>query len=277
MQGAQRAIKYFALALAALLVVTIVSGIIGGLSFLGMIVWGDEVAWNGVSSEWTSVDYSAERITRLDVNVKATTVKIQQVKEGEPVRVETNNEYITTWVDGSKLTVVEKSHGIFGWGGTGDVVIYVREGAKFEEVEINGGAGKMDIEKLVVEELKLELGAGKTSIDELIVTKKAEIEGGAGMVEIGDGELHDLDFTIGAGKASVRAKVTGRGKVDSGVGKTELTLLGREGDYRVAIDKGIGSVTFNGMSLSDGQTVGNGSTSISVKSGVGAVEIKTTD
>lgn len=274
MQGAQRAIKYFALALAGLLIVTIIAGIFGGLSFVGMLVWGDETGWNGVSGEWTSVDYTAEKITRLDVNVKATAVKIQQVAEGEPVRVETNNEYITTWVEGSTLNVVEKSHGIFGWGGTGDLVIYVREGVRFDDVEIVVGAGKMNIEKLTARELKLDLGAGKTTIDELVVTEKAEIEGGAGMMKISDGELRNLDLEIGAGKAEVRAKVTGSGKVDTGVGKTDLTLLGREGDYKIAIDKGIGSVTLDGVALSDGQTVGSGATRIDVKSGVGAVEIK---
>lgn len=274
MQGAQRAIKYFALALAALLVVTIISGIIGGLSFVGMLVWGDEVKWNGISSEWTSVDYTAEKITRLDINVKATTVKVQEVSEGESVRVETNNEYITTWVDGSKLNVVEKSHGVFGWGGTGDLVIYVRKGVKFDEVELVIGAGKLDIEKLTTKNLKLDLGAGKTEIRELVVTERAEIEGGAGMVKINDGELRNLDLGIGAGKAEVRAKVTGNAKVSSGVGKTDLTLVGRESDYKFTIDKGIGSVTLDGMSLSDGQTVGDGATRIDVKSGVGAVEIK---
>lgn len=274
MQGAQRAIKYFALALAALLIVTIISGIVGGLSFVGMLVWGDEVRWDGISSEWTSVDYTAEKITRLDINVKATTVKVQEVSEGEPVRVETNNEYITTWVDGSKLNVVEKSHGVFGWGGMGDLVIYVRKGVKFDEVEIVVGAGKMDIEELTTKNLKLDLGAGKTTINELVVTEKAEVEGGAGLVEIRGGELRNLDLDLGAGKAEVRAKVTGSGKVTSGVGKTDLTLLGREGDYKIAIDKGIGSVTLDGMSLSDGQTVGDGATRIDVKSGVGAVEIK---
>lgn len=274
MQGAQRAIKYFALALAGLLIVTIIAGILGGLSFVGMLVWDDETGWNGISSDWTSVDYTEEKITRLDINVKATTVKIQEVAEGEPVRVETNNEYITTWVDGSKLNVVEKSHGIFGWGGTGDLVIYVREGVKFDEVEIVVGAGKMDVEKLTTKELKLDLGAGKTTINELIVTERAEIEGGAGMMEINDGELRNLDLEIGAGKAEVRAKVSGSGRVDTGVGKTDLTLLGREGDYKIAIDKGIGSVTLDGMSLSDGQIVGSGATRIDVKSGVGAVDIK---
>lgn len=273
MKGAQKVIKWFALALAVLLIVTIFSGIIGGLSFVGMMVWGDEISWNG-NSEWVNTEFSGKEMTRLDVNVKATAVRIRTVKEGEPVRIETNNEYITSWVDGSTLNVVEKSHGFFGWGGTGDLVIYVREDTTFDSVEIEIGAGTLDVERLEARDLKLNLGAGKTAIDELFATRRAEIDGGAGVVEIRGGELHDLDLDLGAGKAELRARVVGNGRVTTGVGKTELTLIGREGDYRLRIDKGIGSVTLDGRSLSDGESVGNGTTLIEIDSGVGAVEMK---
>jgi hypothetical protein len=273
MKGAQKVIKWFALALAALLIVTIFSGIIGGLSFVGMMVWGDEISWNG-NSEWVNTEFSGKEMTRLDVNVKATAVRIRTAKEGESVRIETNNEYITSWVDGSTLNVVEKSHGFFGWGGTGDLVIYVREDTVFDSVEIEIGAGTLDVERLEARDLKLNLGAGKTAIDELVATRRAEIDGGAGVVEIRGGELHDLDLDLGAGKAELRARVVGNGRVTAGVGKTELTLIGREEDYRLRIDKGIGSVTLDGRSLSDGESVGSGTTLIEIDSGVGAVEMK---
>lgn len=273
MKGAQKVIKWFALALAALLIVTIFSGIIGGLSFVGMMVWGDEISWNG-NSEWVNTEFSGKEMTRLDVSVKATAVRIRTAKEGEPVRIETNNEYITSWVDGSTLNVVEKSYGFFGWGGTGDLVIYVREDTAFDSVEIEIGAGTLDVERLEARDLKLNLGAGKTAIDELVATRRAEIDGGAGVVEIRGGELHDLDLDLGAGKAELRARVVRNGRVTAGVGKTELTLIGREEDYRLRIDKGIGSVTLDGRSLADGESVGSGTTLIEIDSGVGAVEMK---
>lgn len=237
------------------------------------MVWGDEISWNG-SSEWVNTEFSGKEMMRLDVSVKATAVRIRTAKEGEPVRIETNNEYITSWVDGSTLNVVEKSHGFFGWGGTGDLVIYVREDTTFDSVEIEIGAGTLDVERLEAKDLKLNLGAGKTAIDELIATRRAEIDGGAGVVEIRGGELHDLDLDLGAGKAELRARVVGNGRVTAGVGKTELTLIGREEDYRLRIDKGIGSVTLDGRSLSDGESVGSGATLIEIDSGVGAVEMK---
>lgn len=272
MKGAQKAIKYFAMALAALLVVTIFAGIVGGLSFVGMAVWGDETGSFG-NSEWTDAGVSGE-VSELDVNVKATNVKIRRSTEGDPVRVETNNEHITSWVEGKRVNVVEKSHGFFGWGGTGELVIWVREDVKLREARIEMGAGSLTIDELEARELKLDLGAGKTYIENLKVTEKAKIESGAGLVEIRSGELHGLELDLGAGKTAVRARLIGDAKVNAGVGKTELTLIGRREDYKFEINKGLGSVTLDGEDLRDGAFVGTGETRVDIDSGVGAVEIK---
>lgn len=272
MKGAQKAIKYFALALSALLIVTIFAGIVGGLSFVGMMVWGDEAGF-GENSSWTNTDVT-EEVVELDVNVKATSLKIRRSSEGEAVRIDTNNDRITSWVDGRRLNIVEKSHGFFGWGGTGELVIYVRDDVRFEKVKIEAGAGSLTIGALETRELDLDLGAGKTSIESLKVTERTKIESGAGLVEVKSGELHGLDLDLGAGKTELRARLVGNARVNAGVGKTELTLMGRRDDYRFDIDKGLGSVTLDGEDLRDGASVGTGDTRIDIDSGVGAVEIR---
>ncbi len=277
MRGAQRVIKYFALALAAVLILAIISVMIGVVSLLGTIVWGERIAWDGSTNRPTwGVDYDDEAIVKnLDINVKATSVKIRTVTEGEPVKVETNNEYITTWVGENTLNIVEKSHGFFGWGGEGELVINVRQDVIFDQVKLVAGAGVLNIEKMTAKDLELDLGAGKTFVDNLIVSTRARIKGGAGMIEIKKAELNNLDIDLGAGKAALKAKLKGSNKIESGVGKTELTLLGEEKDYKFTIDKGIGSVTLNGVSLGDGALVGSGEARVDIDSGVGAVEIKT--
>lgn len=59
------------------------------------------------------------------------------------------------------------------------------------------------------------------------------------------------------------------------MGKLELRLIGAEVDYMLAIDKGIGSVNYNGKNLADDTREGNGVNKVEIKSGVGAVEIQT--
>ncbi len=275
MRGAQKVIKAFALALAVFLIVSMGVALIGGISFLVALSGGDEVDF-GNSGTWVGEEFEENTVRRLELNVKATNVKFRIAEVDEPVRVETNNEYIMTGVDGDRLYVIEKSHGIFGWGGTGEVVVYVRKGTKFDEVDVEAGAGTLSIEVLETKRLKLELGAGKTRIEKLVASENVEIDGGAGLLEIAGGELRNARIELGAGKADITARLGGHSKVKSGVGRLELELVGKESDYRLLIDKGLGSVEYNGRGVSDGERIGDGTDVVDINSGVGSVDIRVT-
>lgn len=278
MRGAQKVIKAFALALAVFLIVSMGVALIGGVSFLIALSGGDDANF-GDSGTWVGEEYEKSTVRKLEMNVKATNVKFRMVDEGDLVRVETNNEYVTTWVDeeSGKLNVVEKSHGIFGWGGVGEVVVYVRDGMRFDEVEVEVGAGTLSIEKLETRKLKLELGAGKTRIENLVVSESAQIDGGAGVLEIRQGKIRNAQIELGAGKADIEAQLAGHSKVDSGVGKLDLNLVGREIDYKLIVDKGLGSIEYNGRKVADGERIGDGDNVVDIDSGVGAVEIRTVE
>lgn len=274
MRTAQKLIKFFAIALAIFLIITMFTVLVGGVSFLGVVVGGEDWNWNN-SGEWVTDEFAEQKVTKLSMSVKATNVRIKVTDSGEPVRVETNNEHIETWVDegAQKLNVVEKSHGFLGLGGVGEVVVYVREGFRLDDVEIGVGAGTLDIEKLETRELDLDLGAGRTRIEELRATDNVSIHGGAGVLEIRQGELRDARIDLGAGKADIRTRLRGHSKVEAGVGRLDLELLGRQSDYRIKIDKGLGSVRLDGQKMEDNAVAGDGNDVVEVESGVGAVEI----
>lgn len=274
MRTVQILIKTFALCLAGVIIVTIVASVIGAVSLVGVLTGADENTPGEMSTVWQGEGGMVNRVTDLDVNVGATTVYIYESQDDKTVRIETNNEHINSWQDGNTLHVVEKSHlylsSLFS---DGDLVVYVPVGMKFDEVEINAGAGTLKIEKMVTNKLDLKLGAGKTSIDELEVKEEARIDGGAGLTEIKNGDLNNLDLELGAGKAEVKAKLSGNNKIHSGAGKLELDLIGREADYKLMLDKGIGSVKVNGESQKDDTIYGQGKNLVEIESGVGAVEI----
>ena len=279
MRNAQKLIKAFALLLATLIIVGIFTAIIGGVSFLAAVTGAEIGGWVSDSSAWTSESYESQMVHELEMSVKATSVKFRLVDDGEPVRVETNNEYVTTWIDmdGRRLNVVEKSHGLFGWGGKGEVIVYVRKNVSFEKVKLEVGAGELDIEKLDAWVLDLDLGAGRTEIRALKVSERATIDGGAGYLAIKQAEMQNAHLELGVGKAEIEAKLRGESKIDSGVGKVELKLVGREQDYSVEVDKGLGSIELNGEKLGDGSVWGTGKNRVDIDSGVGAEEIKVTE
>lgn len=274
MRTAQHLIKALAIALATFIILGMFTALVGGVTFLVSLTGGESWQWSGQSNNWTSSDVAEQQIKSLDLNVKATNVRLRQADDGELVRIETNNEYISSWTSDGVLNVVEKSHGLLGWGGTGEVVVYLRKDARLENVKLEIGAGSLTIEKLDAKWIDLNLGAGRTEISSIKVTDGAKIDGGAGVLVIQDGDLRDARIDLGAGKAEITAKLTGHSKVDSGVGKVELNLSGNEKEYTIKVDKGLGSVTLNGTKLSDNAVWGSGSNDIEIESGVGAVEIK---
>lgn len=262
-------IKAFAITLAAMIILTLFTGLCTGFSVIGWI-FGDNTS---SSQNWTSEDYK-EEVTKLEISVKATSLKFRQSKDEEAVRVETNNEYVSSWTDQNGLHVIEKSHGILGFGGTGEVVIYVRESYVFDEVEISVGAGALEVANLETKSLKLDLGAGKSEIKKLKVYDGAKIDGGAGSLSIDNGEVKNAQISIGAGKADLALKLDGDNKIECGVGKLDLELLWQKDGYKLEIDKGLGSVKVDGQSVTDGERLGDGKVHVEIESGVGAVEIK---
>lgn len=277
MNTAQKIIKGFAIGLAIFIMVSIAGVILSAVGTLGLIseglerdnpMMGEKVELLGDKSE-------NQTVKRLDVSVKATRVWVKPVDAG--VSYQTNNDHIDVWEENGTIHVVERSHGLFGFGGTGELTIYVDNKIELEEVKFEVGAGTLTVQNLMAKRVDLELGAGKTEIERLSASERLRIDGGAGLLEVKDGKAKNAEIKIGAGKADLRVELVGDSKIDSGVGKVELDLIGNEADYRLEIDKGLGSVSYNGRSLEDDAREGNGDNRVKIDSGVGAVEIRTVE
>lgn len=275
MNTAQKIIKGFAIGLAVFIMVSIAAVVLSAVGTLELISDGFE---RGSSVTGETIDLvkgdEVSNVKRLDISVKATRVWVKSVNSGG-VRAQTNNEYIEKWEENGTLHIVEKSHGVFGFGGTGELTIYLDSTLELEEVKLEIGAGTLTAQDLAAKRIDLELGAGKTEIDHLSASEGLRIDGGAGLLEVKGGKAKNAEIEIGAGKAELRLELIGNSRVESGVGKLELRLIGAEADYMLAIDKGIGSVSYNGKSLADDVREGNGANRVEIKSGVGAVEIQT--
>lgn len=276
MNTAQRIIKGFAIGLAVLIMVSIAGVVLSAVGTLGLISDGFERdnPTMGETVEVVDKDDKNSIVKRLDVSVKATRVWVKSMTDAG-VKYQTNNDHIDVWEDDGTVHVVERSHGVFGFGGTGELTIYLNDTTELEEAKFEVGAGTLTVQNLVAKRIDLELGAGRTEIDYLSASERLRIDGGAGLLMVKDGKARDAEIEIGAGKAELQLELKGDSKVDSGVGKLELRLIGTEGDHQLAVDKGIGSVTYNGKSLADDAKEGDGASKVKINSGVGAVEIQT--
>lgn len=260
MSETQKIIKYFGVALAVLLIFSIISGIMSTLSFLV-----------GFSKD---KDDKTERFLNAYEEVKALKIEVISsniiIKNSPIFKVESSSKYIEYQQQGSTLNIKEKK--LKSFNKAYDLIIYLPDD-KLEQVVIENGAGQVKIEKLITNNLNLNLGAGKATINQLVVSNNTKINSGAGEVIITDGNLNNLDLDMGVGKVTITTKLTGDNKIDHGIGAFELNLIGSSKDYRFEIDKGLGEVIAFGQNIKDDTTLGEGSNLVEIDSGIGQVMV----
>ena len=269
MTSAQKIIKYLALCLATFLIFLIISSLLGvfySVSKILDIQKDNEVTMDKMST----VNFKTDDISSLDINLLFTNLII---KQGNNLHVETNNEKVHFDEENNSLKIKEDSRNWLSQNNKGDLILYLPENSQFKTVEIQVGAGKIQIENLVTDFLSLELGAGETSIQRLNVSENCKIESGAGKVSLLDGRIKNLELELGVGKFELTSSLLGSNKINAGIGSLELNLLGNKKDYLIKADKGIGTIHVDEAVVSDDSTIGTGENTIKIDGGIGNIDV----
>lgn len=268
MNTAQKIIKYCAEAFALFLAVTIISSIvIAGykiLSTVGLITTENE------NIETKIISKQDDEIVSLKININNTNVEI---KEGNKLEISTNNNDLTYENEEGNIDITSKGLNVYNAANNYKLIITIPNKTILTSTDMTIGAGKINIETLNSNKLYMDLGASKITIDKLNVSNYAKINGGAGKITIKDGNLNNADLDLGVGKSDITCDITGDSSIDTGVGSLKLNLLRHKEDYTFIIEKGVGSITFNGENIDDDVTIGSGINTLEIDAGVGKVEI----
>ncbi len=208
-------------------------------------------------------------IHSLDIRISAADFKIQH---GDEISVESNLKYLSVSEKDGVLTIVDEEKNYNDSDAM--LTLYVPNDMVFDEVDITTGAAKMTVGTLSANSLKLKLGAGDVQIESLNASSDADIEGGVGQITIASGTLNDLTLKMGMGELNLSAAVLGESDLKFGVGESNVTLIGSKDDYKVDIEKGLGSITVDGKTVTDYGSSGNGQNHIEIEGGIGAINLK---
>lgn len=215
--------------------------------------------------------YEAEsEIRSLDIQLGAADFSIVA---GDAVKLETNLKYLSVSEKNGVLKLVdEKTVGVTYDGPV--LKLYLPADMVFEQVSISTGAARLTAESLSAEVLKLKLGAGAVEIASLNAAEYADVEGGAGKVTVKGGKINNLELDMGVGELNLTAQLLGQSDLTFGVGKSDVTLLGNRDDYKLEVEKALGTVTVDGEVIQEFTTTGTGENRVQIEGGVGAVNLK---
>lgn len=259
----QKIIKYLAMAFAIFLSISIITGICGALFTVANLF--------GANTEEETVNHTiGTDFTSISINLSAAELEIRM---GDKFDVETNHKHLKC-EEKDDILKISETKPIFALHPRGmKVILTVPKDKIFDYVDINTGAGSVAIDELSSNMLDIELGAGELRAGKLVAVYKSEIDGGAGSVTISDGHLSNADIDMGVGELNLTSKLSGKSSIDDGVGETNLVLIGKEDDYKIKLDKGIGEAWIAGRKMSDDSVYGAGENNIEIDGGVGELNI----
>ena len=275
MTTTQKIIKYLAIAFALFLVISIFS-IIFGLSREIISSINSDKKDSELLEEYTTISNNVNNIESFKIDISNDDIEI---KKGEKFEVKTNDPDVKFYHENSIVKI--KSDKTFSWhlsnSSRGTIIIYLPNEFNISELDLNLGAGKIDIDKLFVETLLMDLGAGTMTAKEINVYEKAAINGGAGNININSGTINNLNLKLGAGNASIQSDLTGSNTLTTGVGKLNLGLSRSKDNYRFDINKGLGNIILNDFDVSEDTLIGDGETKIKINGAVGNIIINTSN
>ena len=275
MTTTQKIIKYLAIAFALFLVISIFSIIFGLCREIISSINSDKKD-SKLLEEYTTISNNVNNIESFKIDISNDDIEI---KEGEKFEVKTNDPDVKFYHENSKVKI--KTDKTFSWhlsnSSRGTIIIYLPNEFNISELDLNLGAGKIDIDKIFVEILLMDLGAGTMTAKEINVYEKATINGGAGNINIYSGTINNLNLKLGAGNASIESDLTGSNTLTTGVGKLNLGLSRSKDNYKFDISKGLGNIILNDFDVSEDILIGDGETKIKISGAVGNIIINTAE
>lgn len=262
MTNLQKGIKYCAIAFGIFIIIGILSAI---LSVVGIFTMLD----GSNSGEKFSATY--EDVRSIDIDVSYASILMEPGDEFSVVATDVSRKFSSNVKNGT-LKIKEKRNWFLGGNTSGKIIVTIPKDTVLDNLSIDSGAGKIEIDKIFADQLEVSQGAGLLTIKEGDFSR-TDIDGGAGKIDITSSILNNLELDAGVGQVEIEAMITGNSSIDCGVGEIQILLLGQREDYRIKAEKGVGSLKIDGNNYSDDASFGTGANFIELDGGVGSITI----
>lgn len=270
----------------------IIVTVIGGRSFLALvneqdITWGDtriisSYTYHGDNGwgweAWDDIGFRNELVVNDEIWGKEDfegTVDSQGVK----------SMYIT--VGAGQFEIQEWDQDSFGITitGRGECEYYINDGTLYLEgfkhfnIKRNANNNKISLyipSGMKYDQVNLEVGAGKSDISGFSADR-LECNVGMGAAHFSDMDIRNLYMEVGMGEGNFEGQVNGDVIISCGMGSIAMDLEGSETDYNYSLSCAAGSIALENQSfsmLAGEKTINNGADyNISLECAMGSIDV----
>ncbi len=126
-----------------------------------------------------------------------------------------------------------------------NLILTFPAGTDFSEIDVEAGAGTMEMVSLKAEEIKVVVGAGEFIMNQM-EAKELSAEVGAGRLDVSDMYAKDVSLMVGVGDCIYEGTIENELEAECNMGNMSLTLDGKESDYNYELECSAGNIDIDG-------------------------------
>lgn len=130
-----------------------------------------------------------------------------------------------------------------------EIILSIPGDCKFEEVDVELGAGLLEMADVAAKEMDLEVGAGQIKAD-YMQADTCDIEVGMGEIIVEDMQVTKVNAEVGMGHLQLDGTILGDVSAECSMGAIEMNLTGSAEEFNYTVEAAMGNVTIDGESYS---------------------------
>lgn len=219
--------------------------------------WDGGYGWDDWDDDWNPGHTTAHgtKVTTeyMDIGVGASEIRDMEVSIGGAALyfMESDNDSFGVKMDGKRTYKYYVSEGTLYLEGSQNhtsvnivnekVYLFIPKGMRFNEVDINIGAGTAELGELVANDVDLNTGAAVIKASK-IECSSLNLAVGAGQAELKGIDTDELDIVVGVGNATIEADVSREIEAECGMGFLDIKLANAQEDYNYELSCNAGSI-----------------------------------
>lgn len=195
--------------------------------------------------------FPGEDVKNLSIEAGGCEFKVLQSEDEYFYLDGSNIGKVQVYVENGTLYIksVLKTKGVFNSLNAAKLTLYVPENKTFDSLNVELGAGVLELIPVEAGEVSLEVGAGEIIFSNL-VTENADISVGMGSIVLKQFEAGNLKVEVGMGSMEARGDIKNSANLECAMGSIDLKLAGKEKDFNYNFEGAMGSVAIGNAEYS---------------------------